>query len=111
MSIESLVTLLESAGFNVFLGEADDGTVCPYVTLTNISHPNFGADNRTYVKTTSLQIRLVESEVHDWSLIATLEGALDSAEIFYESEDLRVPSEHICETIYEINFYGGNENA
>lgn len=111
MSIEALMTLLTNAKFDTYLGEAPDDTACPYLVLTSIEHPNFGADNKTYVKTTSLEIRLVESEVHDWQLIQTLEDLLDANSLYYRSEDLRVPSEHVCETIYEINFYGGNKNA
>lgn len=111
MTIETLVTALESTGFNVFMNEAEDGTACPYVVLTDITHPNFGADNRTYAKTTSLELRLVESETHDWALIDDLEEALDAIPLFYSSEDMNVPSEHVCEMIYNINFYGGTKNA
>lgn len=107
MSIESLVTALTAAKFNVFLNEAPDGTECPYVVLDQITHPNFAADNKTFGKTTSLNIRLIESEVHDWNLIKTLEDTLDSIPLVYSSEDLSLPSEHVCEMLYEITFYGG----
>ena len=50
MSIETLIATLSDAGFDAHYGEAPDGTVCPYVVLTNISHPNFAADNRTFTK-------------------------------------------------------------
>lgn len=111
MTITELKTILEAEDFNVFLGEADDGTACPYIVLTNISHPNFGADNKVYKKTTSLLLRLVESEYHDWDLIEKLENTLDSIPIFYDSTDVRLESENVCETHYEINFYGGTRNA
>lgn len=111
MTIESLVTALEAAGFDVYLNEADDGTACPYVVLSDIRHPNFGADNRTFQKVTSLELRLVESENHDWALIDDLEEALDNIPMFYTSEDMNVPSEHVCEMIYDISFYGGNTNG
>ena len=107
MSIENLITVLTTAKFNVFLNEAPDGTECPYVVLTQITHPNFAADNKTFGKTTSLELRLVESEVHDWSLIKTLEDTLDAIPLPYSSEDLSLPSEHVCETRYDLTFYGG----
>ncbi len=111
MSIQDFVTTLTEAGFDVSLGEAPDGTVCPYIVLTDIEHPNFAADNKTFAKTTSLNLRLVESEVHDWALIQSLEELLDSIPLPYNSTDLRAPSEHVCEMNYEINFLGGNTNA
>lgn len=111
MTIESLVTALEAAGFDVYLNEADAGTACPYVVLSDIRHPNFGADNRTFQKVTSLELRLVEAETHDWALIDDLEEALDEIPMFYTSEDMSVPSEHVCEIIYNINFYGGNTHG
>ena len=64
MSIESLVTLLTTAKFDVYLGEAPDGAACPYIVLTDVENPNFAADNKTYTETTSLRLRLVESEVN-----------------------------------------------
>lgn len=111
MSIETLKTLLESAKFNVFLGKAPDGTVCPYVVLEDITHPNFAADNKTFSKTTSLRITLVESEVHDWSLIHDLEAVLDSIPLPYNSEDGQDTSEHVCESYYYISFLGGTKNV
>lgn len=111
MSIESLVTLLTTAKFDVHLGRAPDGTACPYVVLTEITHPNFAADNFTFTKTTSLRITLVESEVHDWKLIGDLEAVLDSIPLPYSVTDVQEPSEHVCETYYDISFLGGTENA
>lgn len=111
MSIETLIATLSDAGFDAHYGEAPDGTVCPYVVLTNISHPNFAADNKTFTKTTSLQLRLVEAEYHDWDLIDKLEDLLDDLELPYSSTDLRVPSERVCEMVYDLNFLGGNTNG
>ena len=111
MSIESLYTLLTTAKFDVHLGKAPDGTACPYIVLADITHPNFAADNRTYTKTTTLQLTLVESEIHNWDLIKTLEKVLDDIPLPYESEDGQVPEEHVCETYYYISFLGGTENA
>lgn len=111
MTIEDLVTALEAANFDVHFGEAPDGTYCPYLVFTNVRHPNFAADNKTFSKTTSLSLRLVESEVHNWTLIDTLEETLDKLNLPYEAEDLQVPSEHVCETLYNIRFLGGNKNA
>lgn len=110
-TIESLTTLLTSKGFNVFYGEAPDDTLCPYLVMTDIEHPNFSADNRTFTKTTSLRLRLVESEAHDWTLINTLEETLDSVPLPYSSTDVSVPSEHVCETYYDITFLGGTQNG
>ena len=111
MSIESLVTILTTAKFNVFFGEAPDGTDCPYIVINDITHPNFAADNKTFSKTTSLRLRLIESEVHNWNLIQTLEDTLDTAELTYSSTDVQVPSEHVCETYYDLRFLGGNKNG
>lgn len=111
MSIESLKTLLETAKFNVFLDKAPDGTACPYVVMEDVTHPNFAADNSTFTKTTSLKITLVESEVHDWSLIATLEGVLDSIPLPYSSDYAQDTDEDACEAYYYISFLGGTENA
>lgn len=111
MSIEALITALTTAKFNAFYGEAPDGTECPYIVITDVNHPNFAADNKTFSKTTRLSLRLVESEVHDWTLIDTLEQTLDNLQLPYESIDLQVPSEHVCETQYNIRFLGGNKNG
>lgn len=111
MTIESLVKTLTDAGFDTYLGSAPDGTRCPYVVLEDIEHENFGADNRVYQKTTELTIRLVESERHNFSLIDTMEDTLDSVGLFYSSEDVTDSHEHVCETHYQISFYGGNKNA
>lgn len=111
MSIEFLISKLTEAGFDAHYGEAPDGTVCPYVVLTNVSHPNFAADNKTFTKTTSLQLRLVEAEYHDWNLIDTLEDLLDELNLPYDSTDLRLPAEHVCEMSYNLTFLGGNQNG
>lgn len=111
MSIETLISILRTAEFDVYLNEAPDNTACPYLVLTNIEHPNFGADNKVYVRTTELLIRLVEANVHDYELIASLEKLLDDNNIFYSEDDVSVPSEHVCETHFSITFYGGNTNA
>ncbi len=111
MSIENIYTLLTTAKFNVFSGEADDGTPCPYVVLTNINNPNFAADNKTFTETTSLRIRLVESEVHNWELIDSLKKVLDDASLPYSVEYVDDSSEHVCETYFDIRFLGGITNA
>lgn len=111
MSIEALITALSAAKFDVYTGKAPNGTLCPYVVLEDITHPNFAADNKTFSKTTSLRITLVESEVHDWSLIGDLEAVLDSIPLPYNSEDGQDTSEHVCETYYYISFLGGTKNA
>lgn len=111
MTIEDLISALETAKFNVFYGEAPDGTVCPYVVLTDIKHPNFAADNSTYAKTTNLRLRLIEDQVHDWDLIDTLEETLDSLKLPYWSTDVQAPSEGVCETYYDLTFQGGTKNA
>lgn len=111
MTIQDLVKVLSDAKFNVFLNDAPVGTECPYVVLTQISHPNFAADNKTFIRTTSLELVLVESEVHDWNLIKTLEETLDSIPLPYSSEDESIPSEHVCETVYDLTFLGGNTNG
>lgn len=111
MSIESLYTALTSGGFDVHYGKAPNGTKCPYVVLSEITHPNFAADNATYTKTTSLRLVLVESEVHNWELIETLEGVLDNIPLPYSETDVVEPSERVCETYFDISFLGGTENA
>jgi len=111
MNLVTLVNTLTDAGFNVFKGSADDGTPCPYVVIENVTHPNFGADNRVYAKSTRLRLRLVESEVHDWELVEKLENALDELGLFYSSDDVTDESEHVCEMHYLISFFGGNTNA
>ena len=111
MTISSLYTLLATAKFNVFFGEADDGTACPYVVLTDVNNPNFAADNKTFTETTSLRIRLVESEVHDWNLIDTLKGVLNNASLPYSVTYVDDNSEHVCETYFDIRFLGGITNG
>jgi len=111
MSIEELVTLLTTAKFNTFFGKAPEGTKCPYIVLSDTSHPNFAADNKVYKETTSLRIRLVESEVHDWTLHATLKSVLDGASLPYSVDFADDADEHVCETYYDISFIGGITNA
>ena len=111
MTIADLYSALSVNGFDVHYGDAPVGTVCPYVVFTNIEHPNFGADNKTYVKTTDLRIRLVEAEYHDWQLIGRLEDLLDDLGLAYGSTDIQAPSESVCETYYDISFLGGNKDA
>lgn len=110
MTIETLVTKL-STKFDVSMNSAPLGTKCPYLVITDVEHPNIGADDKVYVKTTECTLRLVESEVHDWDLIQTLEDTLDELEIYYSSADLWEPKEHICEMRYFISFYGGTDNG
>ena len=111
MTIEELYTALTSNGFDAHYGEAPNGTSCPYVVLTNITHNNFASDNRTYFKTTELRLRLVEAQHHDWELIDKLEDLLDSLCIPYGSVDVQDPSENVCETYYDITITGGTYNA
>lgn len=111
MSIEVLYSALEAQGFDTYLNSAPDGTECPYLVMEGIDHPNFFADNRTFTKTTSLRLRLVEAEVHNWSLIAKLEKTLDDLGLPYSSEDVPDSSEKVCESYYNINFLGGNKNG
>lgn len=111
MSIEELYTLLTEAKFDVYYGKAPNGTTCPYVVLSDITHPNFAADNATYTKTTSLRIILVESEVHDWELISSLEAVLDNIPLPYSETDVVEPTERVCETYFDITFLGGIEDA
>ena len=111
MTISSLYTLLTTEKFNVFFGEAPDGTACPYVVLTDIENPNFAADNKTFTETTSLRIRLVESEVHNWTLIDTLKSVLDGASLPYSVTFADDKSEHVCETYFDIRFLGGIQNG
>lgn len=111
MSIEELVTILTTAKFDVHLGEAPDGTECPYLVLTDITHPNFAADNKTFTKTTTLRLRLVESENHDWTLIQSLEDTLDAIPVPYTTTLVDAPEEHVCESYYDLTFLGGNKNG
>lgn len=111
MSLSTLVTLLETAKFTVYLNHAPDGTVCPYIVLTDTNQPNFAADNKVYCETTSLRIKLVESEVHDWSLHSTLKSVLDGASLPYSVDFADDSDEHVCETYFDIRFIGGISNA
>ena len=111
MSIESLVTALSTAKFDVHLGKAPDGTACPYVVITDLTNPNFAADNKTYTETTSLRLRLVESKVHNWTLIGTLKSVLDGASLPYGITYVEETSEKVCETYFDIRFLGGIDNA
>lgn len=111
MSIEELKSQLEENGFNVNLGVAPDGTACPYIVLRDITNPNFAADNKTFTETTSLRIRLIESEVHNWELIDLLKKVLDNASLPYSVEYVDDSSEHVCETYFDIRFLGGITNA
>ena len=111
MTVSDLVSLLETAKFDVYLGKAPDGTACPYVVLEDLTHPNFAADNSTFTKTTSLKITLVVSEVHDWTLISSLEALLDSIPLPYNSDSGEDTDEKACESYYYISFLGGIKNA
>ena len=104
MTIADLYTALTTAKFDVHYGEAPKGTKCPYIVLTNITHDNFAADNKTFAKTTELRLRLIEAEVHDWDLIAALETVLDGLSLPYGSTDIQIPSEGVCETYYDLAF-------
>lgn len=111
MTVEDLVKALSDAKFDVHLGKAPDGTACPYVVLSDLTHPNFATDNKTHAITTSIRLVLVEAGIHNYSLIGTLEGVLDTLSLPYSSEDVYEPSEGVCETYYDIRFLGGNTNA
>ena len=111
MSIESLYAALTTGGFNVHYGKAPNGTKCPYVVMSEITHPNFAADNATYTKTTSLRLVLVESESHDWELIGDLEAVLDGIPLPYSETDVVEPTERVCETYFDITFLGGTQDA
>ena len=107
MTISQLGSLLSAAGFNVTFGSAPNGTETPYVVLTDITNPNFAADNKTYAETTSLRVKLIESEAHDWTLISALKAVLDGASLRYSVTYLESDSEHVCESYYDIRFLGG----
>lgn len=111
MTVTSLMALLTEAKFNAFFGKAPDGTACPYIVLTDTSNPNFAADNTVYKETTSLRIKLVESEVHDWNLHATLKSVLDGASLPYSVDFGEDSEESACESYYDIRFIGGITNA
>lgn len=107
MSLSTLVTLLTTAKFDVHFGKAPNGTKCPYVVITDAENPNFAADNKVYMETTSLRLRLVESEVHDWTLISTLKSVLNGAGLPYSVSFVEEESEHVCETYFDIRYIGG----
>ena len=111
MSIEELKSQLETNGFNVNLGVAPDGTACPYIVFRDVTNPNFAADNKTYTETTSLRLKLVESEVRNWSLHATLKGILDENSLPYSVTYVDDSDEHVTETYFDITFLGGILNA
>lgn len=111
MTVSELISLLTTAKFDVYLNKAPDGTACPYVVLEDLTHPNFAADNSTFTKTTSLKITLVESEVHNWTLISSLEAVLDSIPLPYNSDSSEDTGENACESYYYISFLGGIKNA
>lgn len=111
MSIEELKSQLELNGFNVNLGVAPDGTACPYIVMRDVTNPNFAADNKTYTETTSLRLNLVESEVRNWSLHATLKGILDNNSLPYSVTLVDDSNEHVTETYFDITFLGGILNA
>ena len=111
MSIESLKTLLETAKFNVNMHKAPDGTACPYIVIEEIEQPNFAADNKTYTETTSLRLRFVESEVHNWTLIDTLKSTLNGASLPYSVTYVDDSSENVCETYFDLRFLGGIQNS
>jgi len=111
MTISSLKTILENNGFDVHLGIAPDGTACPYIVFRDVTNPNFAADNKTYAETTSLRLNLVESEVRNWSLHATLKGILDANSLPYSVTLVDDSDEHVTETYFDITFLGGILNA
>ena len=111
MTTQTLVSLLTEAKFDVHLESAPDGTACPYVVLEDLTQPNFAADNETYTEITSLRLTLVESEVHDWTLINTLKGVLNGIPLPYSAEYIKDTTEHVCEVRFDISFLGGIENA
>jgi len=107
MSIEKIMTLLTTAKFDAHFGRAPDGTQCPYIVLTEIEQPNFAADNKVFQETTSLRLRLVEAEVHNWTLIDSLKSVLDNAMLPYSVTYVDDEKEHICETYFDIRYIGG----
>ena len=111
MSISELKALLEIEKFDVHLGVAPDGTACPYIVFRDLTNPNFAADNKTYSETTSLRLNLVESEVRNWSLHATLKGILDNNSLPYSVTYVDDSDEHVTETYFDITFLGGILNA
>ena len=111
MTISELKALLEYEKFDVHLGVAPDGTACPYIVMRDVTNPNFAADNKTYTETTSLRLNLVESEVRNWSLHATLKGILDENSLPYSVTYVDGSDEHVTETYFDITFLGGILNA
>lgn len=108
MSIESIISILKTAGFSAFYEYAPDDTPLPFVVLRDVTHPNFFADNVTLVPTTTLELVYVEAEAHNWANITTLETTLTNAGLAFSSEDIRISDENIVEMVYTITFVGGN---
>lgn len=111
MTLQDLYNELTTAGFDIHFGVAPVGTKCPYGVLTEITHPNILADDKTYAKTTECTLTLVEAGAHDFELEQTLEEKLDDLNIPYTVDESWLPEEGVVETYYSIAIYGGVPSA
>lgn len=94
-----IIETIKSVIPQTFRGHAPIGTKCPYVVY-NENHPNIGADDKVYVKTSNItaQLYLLAPD----SISDTLEDALSGAGIFWTSEEADDPDQGVYSIIFNM---------
>ena len=104
MTLENLFLILSQAmpykvAYHSFpVGNAPD---LPFVCIVTNRTDNFGADNHVYHHRTMVDVELY-TKAKDPTTEALIEGAFDSAGIFYNATDTYLDDERCYERIYEI---------
>jgi hypothetical protein len=105
MSIQELYTLLKSIKLPVvyhsFKASGEKVKQPPYIIYFATKSNNTGADNKVYFKRNNFTIELY-TEKKDNKLEQKLEGALDSASIFYDKIENYLDTESMYQISYQI---------
>lgn len=102
MTLTQLYTLLKTTNYPVAYNHFETEQTPPFITYLIPNTNNFGADNKAYCKINNVRIELYTTK-KDLTAEQVLEGALDSADLFYDKTETYIDTEQLFQTIYETS--------
>ena len=106
-TLDGLYTILTSTNLPVAYGFFPEGesVSLPCITYQVAYSGNFGAENRVYEKIENVDIFLF-TQTKDPTTEATLEAALDAADIFWQVTETYLSDQKCIQRIYEVQTNG-----
>ena len=103
MTYEEIVNMIDETGLpNAYDHFAEgDAPASPYIAFILPGRDDFLADNKPYVKVTTLTLELY-TEYKDPELEDRIDAVLESHEIIYDKSETWINSEKLYEVIYEM---------